>query len=54
MKDERLAIIHEISYLEVKHCIECPLNTSKEDPSKKAERKKQEIINYQNKGHLIQ
>ncbi|MGQ7871603.1 transposase [Bacillus sp. 1A] len=40
MKDERLAVINEISYLEVKHCIECPLNTSKEDASKKSRKKK--------------
>ncbi|WP_242311721.1 transposase [Bacillus cereus group sp. BfR-BA-01331] len=40
MKEERRTIINEISYLEVKHCIECPLYTSKEVAPEKNQKKK--------------
>ncbi|KFM95761.1 transposase [Bacillus clarus] len=40
MKDERRAIIKEVSYLEMKHCIECPLYNSKEVASEKGRKRK--------------
>ncbi|PIE92734.1 transposase [Bacillus fungorum] len=40
MKEERRTIINEISYLELKHCMECPLYTSKEVAPEKRRKKK--------------